>query len=335
MIELKNLNKVFKTKSGDITALKNINLTISDGEIFGIIGLSGAGKSTLVRCINLLERPTEGIVLIDGEDITKIDRRNLLKIRQSIGMIFQGFNLLEQRNVLKNVCYPLEIAGISKEDAVKRAKEMLELVGLSDREKSYPSQLSGGQKQRVAIARALATNPKYILCDEATSALDPNTTESILELLKKINKELGVTIIVITHEMKVIDKICDMVAVIDKSTIAEVGKVSDVFINPRSTIARQLILPDEGKLTKISGNKKIRIIFDGESSNKSIISDMVLSSQARVNIMFADTRDIDGIAYGQMLVELPDDEGKASKIINWLNTNKIKYSEETGKGGND
>lgn len=331
MIEIKNLNKVFKTKSGLITALKDINLTINDGEIFGIIGLSGAGKSTLVRCINLLERPSSGTVLIDGTDITKSDRKSLLKMRRSIGMIFQSFNLLEQRNVLKNVCYPLEIAGVKKEEAEKKAREMLSVVGLSDREKSYPSQLSGGQKQRVSIARALATNPRYILCDEATSALDPNTTESILELLKKINKEFGVTIVVITHEMKVIDKICDRVAVIDKSTIAEVGKVSDVFINPQSQIARQMILPDEGKMTNISGKRRIRIIFDGESSNKSIISDMVLSSQARVNIMFADTRDIDGTAYGQMLVELPDDEAKASKIVNWLNANNIKYSQEGGE----
>lgn len=336
MIELKNLFKVFKTKSGDITALRDINLTINDGEIFGIIGLSGAGKSTLVRCINLLERPTSGEVVVDGKNIVEISRKELLNVRQSIGMIFQGFNLLEQRNVLKNVCYPLEIAGVKKEEAVKRAEEMLEIVGLSDRKKSYPSQLSGGQKQRVAIARALATNPKYILCDEATSALDPNTTQSILELLKEINKNMGVTIIVITHEMKVIDKICDRVAVIDKSTIAEVGKVSDVFINPQSDIARELILPEETAITNISGKKRIRIVFDGESSNKSIISDMVLSSQSRVNIMFADTRDIDGTAYGQMLVELPDDEAKSAKIINWLNTNNIKYSEEKGaEGGND
>ena len=336
MIELKNLFKVFKTKSGDITALKDINLTINDGEIFGIIGLSGAGKSTLVRCINLLERPTSGEVVVDGKNIVEISKKELLSVRRSIGMIFQGFNLLEQRNVLKNVCYPLEIAGVKKEDAVKRAEEMLEIVGLSDRKNSYPSQLSGGQKQRVAIARALATNPRYILCDEATSALDPNTTQSILELLKEINKTLGVTIIVITHEMKVIDKICDRVAVIDKSTIAEVGKVSDVFINPQSAIARELILPEENARTNISGNKRIRIVFDGESSNKSIISDMVLSSQSRVNIMFADTRDIDGTAYGQMLVELPDDEGKSGKIINWLNANNIKYSvENAGERGND
>ena len=231
MIELKHLGKTYRTADQEIVALDDINLTIHDGEIFGIIGLSGAGKSTLVRCINLLEVPTSGEVLVDGKSLTALSRSELLKLRQSIGMIFQGFNLLEQRTVLRNVCVPLEIAGVRKQDAKKRARELLDLVGLSDRENSYPSQLSGGQKQRVAIARALATNPKYILCDEATSALDPNTTRAILDLLRKINEELGVTIVVITHEMKVVDHICDRVAVIDRSHIAEEGKVSDVFSN--------------------------------------------------------------------------------------------------------
>ena len=226
MIEIKNLNKTFQTASGPIVALDDISLTILDGEIFGIIGLSGAGKSTLVRCINLLERPTSGQVLLDGKDLMKMPRKQLLETRRSIGMIFQGFNLLEQRNVLRNVTYPLEIAGIKKEAAVKRAMELLDMVGLADRAKAYPAQLSGGQKQRVAIARALATDPKYLLCDEATSALDPNTTQSILDLLKEINKKLGVTIVVITHEMRVIDEICDRVAVIDHSHIAESGSVS-------------------------------------------------------------------------------------------------------------
>ena len=198
MIELRGLSKTFASANGPITALKNIDLTISDGEIFGIIGLSGAGKSTLVRCINLLERPTEGQVIIDGRDLTEMKQKELLEMRRSIGMIFQGFNLLEQRNVTQNICYPLEIARVPKKQAVERAEELLELVGLTDRRKSYPSQLSGGQKQRVAIARALATKPKYLLCDEATSALDPATTQSILELLKEINRSMGVTIVVIT-----------------------------------------------------------------------------------------------------------------------------------------
>lgn len=327
MIELKNLGKTYKTSYGSIVALDDINLTVNDGSIFGIIGLSGAGKSTLVRCINLLERPTSGDVLLDGKSLMHLSQKELLKVRQSIGMIFQGFNLLEQRNVLKNVCYPMEIAGEKKDASIKRAKELLKLVGLSDRENSYPSQLSGGQKQRVAIARALATNPKYLLCDEATSALDPNTTQSILSLLKDINKNLGVTIIVITHEMKVIDSICDYVAVIDKSRIAEFGKVSDVFANPKSDIACELILP-HCAIHTISGKRKIRIVFDGEASNKPVISEMVLCAQAPVNIMFADTKDIDGTAYGQMIVELPDDASGAEKIISWLKGNNIAFSEE-------
>ena len=328
MIEIKNLEKSFKTSYGTITALKDINLTVNDGEIFGIIGLSGAGKSTLVRCINLLERPTKGEVVLDGKSLTTLKKKELLNVRQSIGMIFQGFNLLEQRNVLKNVCYPLEIAGVKKADAEKKAKELIEMVGLSDRLLSYPSQLSGGQKQRVAIARALATDPKYILCDEATSALDPNTTQSILELLKQINKTMGVTIVVITHEMKVIEQICDRVAVIDKSQIAESGKVSTVFANPKSDIAKELILPKSKTDAHITGKKSIRLVFDGEKSRRSIIADMILSTQVPVNIMYADTKDIDGTAYGHMLLELPDDEVQSDKIFAYLDTNGIAYEKE-------
>ncbi len=328
MIEIKNLEKSFNTSYGTITALSDINLTVNDGEIFGIIGLSGAGKSTLVRCINLLERPTKGEVVLDGVSLTSLSKKELLKVRQSIGMIFQGFNLLEQRNVLKNVCYPLEIAGVKRLEAEKKAKELIELVGLSERLLSYPSQLSGGQKQRVAIARALATNPKYILCDEATSALDPNTTQSILELLKHINKTMGVTIVVITHEMKVIEQICDRVAVIDNSRIAEIGKVSTVFAAPKSEIAKDLILPKSNAKTSITGKRSIRLVFDGENSRRSVIADMILSTQAPVNIMYADTKDIDGTAYGHMLLELPDDEIQSGKILAYLDANKIAYERE-------
>lgn len=242
MIELKHLDKIYPTASGEIVALRDIDLTIRDGEIFGVIGLSGAGKSTLVRCVNLLERPTKGAVLIDGADLTKLPKRELLLKRQEIGMIFQGFNLLEQRTVLKNVLFPLEIARWDRKEATQRGKELLELVGLADRADAYPSQLSGGQKQRVAIARALATRPKYLLCDEATSALDPTTTQSILSLLREINRTLGVTIVVITHEMRVVQQICDRVAVIDQSRIAEIGSVQEVFAHPKSDIARALLL---------------------------------------------------------------------------------------------
>lgn len=327
MIEIKNLTKTYRTAKGSITALKDIDITIEDGEIFGIIGLSGAGKSTLVRCINYLERPTSGQVIIDGKELGKLTNRELLKTRQNIGMVFQGFNLLAQRNVIKNICYPLEIAGVKKADALKRAEDLLELVGLTDKAKAYPSQLSGGQKQRVAIARALAAKTKYLLCDEATSALDPDTTRSVLELLKKINRTLGVTIVVITHEMKVIDSICDRVAVLDNSTVAEIGEVRAVFSNPRSDIAKKLIMP-QGELPVTSENgKKIRIIYNGSNSSESLLSNMILTCCTPVNILHADTKDIDGKAYGQILLQLPEDECSERKITAYLDANDVTYSQ--------
>ena len=328
MIELKHLSKTYRTQEKEIVALEDINLTINDGEIFGIIGLSGAGKSTLVRCINLLEEPTDGQVVIDGKSVTELSRKELLKLRQSIGMIFQGFNLLAQRSVLRNVCYPLEIAGVGRKEARARAMELLHMVGLADRANSYPSQLSGGQKQRVAIARALATSPKYLLCDEATSALDPNTTRSILELLREINNSLGVTIVVITHEMKVIDQICDRVAVIDHSRIAEEGKVSEVFTNPKSQIARDLIIPKERTVLDTTGGRRLRLTFEGEYSNAPVISEMVLECQAPVNILFADTKEFEGVIHGQMIIELPKDQHQADKIIVWLRNSQVKWREE-------
>ena len=328
MIELKHLSKTYRTQEKEIVALEDINLTINDGEIFGIIGLSGAGKSTLVRCINLLEEPTDGQVIIDGKSVTELSRKELLKLRQSIGMIFQGFNLLAQRSVLNNVCYPLEIAGVGRKEAKARAMELLHMVGLADRANSYPAQLSGGQKQRVAIARALATSPKYLLCDEATSALDPNTTRSILELLREINNSLGVTIVVITHEMKVIDQICDRVAVIDHSRIAEEGKVSEVFTNPRSQIARDLIIPRERTVLDTTGGRRLRLTFEGDYSNAPVISEMVLECQAPVNILFADTKEFEGVIHGQMIIELPKDQHQADKIIVWLRNSQVKWREE-------
>ena len=318
MIELKHMSKTYRTQEKEIVALEDINLTINDGEIFGIIGLSGAGKSTLVRCINLLEEPTDGQVVIDGKSVTELSRKELLKLRQSIGMIFQGFNLLAQRSVLRNVCYPLEIAGVGRKEARARAMELLHMVGLADRANSYPSQLSGGQKQRVAIARALATSPKYLLCDEATSALDPNTTRSILELLREINNSLGVTIVVITHEMKVIDH----------SRIAEEGKVSEVFTNPKSQIARDLIIPKERTVLDTTGGRRLRLTFEGDYSNAPVISEMVLECQAPVNILFADTKEFEGVIHGQMIIELPKDQHQADKIIVWLRNSQIKWREE-------
>ena len=323
MIEIKHLNKTYRTADKDIVALEDINLTINDGEIFGIIGLSGAGKSTLVRCINLLEQPSAGEVIVDGESITALPRKELLKLRRSIGMIFQGFNLLEQRSVLRNVCFPLEIAGVKKKEARERAMELLSLVGLADRAEAYPSQLSGGQKQRVAIARALATKPKYLLCDEATSALDPTTTRAILELLREINESLGVTIIVITHEMK----ICDRVAVIDHSRIAEEGKVSEVFTNPRSQIARDLIIPRERTVLETEGGKRLRLTFDGETTAGPHIAEMILACQAPVSILQASTKELDGVIYGYTIIELPKDEHQAEKILLWLQNSGIRWKE--------
>ena len=327
MIEIRHLNKTYRTADKDIVALEDINLTIRDGEIFGIIGLSGAGKSTLVRCINLLEQPSAGEVIVDGESITALPRKELLKLRRSIGMIFQGFNLLEQRSVLRNVCFPLEIAGVKKKEAKERAMELLSLVGLADRMEAYPSQLSGGQKQRVAIARALATRPKYLLCDEATSALDPTTTRAILELLHEINESLGVTIIVITHEMKVIDQICDRVAVIDHSRIAEEGKVSEVFTNPRSQIARDLIIPRERTVLETEGGKRLRLTFDGETTAGPHIAEMILACQAPVSILQASTKELDGVIYGYTIIELPKDGHQAEKILLWLQNSGIRWKE--------
>ncbi len=328
IIELIGLGKVFQSKnSEEVKALEDINLTIYEGEIFGIIGLSGAGKSTLVRCINFLERPTSGTVVFDGFDLGNLSKGELNRARQSMGMIFQQFNLLMQRTALQNICFPLEIAGISRKEARERAKELLEIVGLADKEKAYPAQLSGGQKQRIAIARALATNPKVLLCDEATSALDPTTTRSILNLLKEINQKLGITVVVITHEMSVIEEICHRVAIIDQSRIAEIGEVEEVFVRPQTKIARQLVYSGDTHIDSFVGKYKCRIIFDGRTSFEPVIANMVMECKTPVNILFADTKDIDGKAYGQMVLQLPEDDSGQKKILNYLRTNQIPYEE--------
>ena len=328
MIEIINLDKVYKTAAGENVALKNINLQINDGDIFGIIGLSGAGKSTLVRCINLLEKPTSGQIIIDGVDLTTVSKKELLKMRQKIGMIFQGFNLLSQRTVLKNVLFPLEIAGVNKEEALVKAKELLALVGLSHKENAYPATLSGGEKQRVAIARALTMDPKVLLSDESTSALDPNTTQAILDLLKEINQKLGVTIIVITHEMKVIDQICNRVAIIDKSHIQETGDVNEVFINPQSQIGKELIFSNAQIVDKIISDKKIVITFDSRSTYEPVVANMILECGVAVNILRADVNERDGYIYGRMVLQIPEDEKQSAKIIAYLNKHNINYVEE-------
>ena len=329
MIELVNLSKVFKVKSEETVALSNINLKINNGEIFGIIGLSGAGKSTLVRCINLLEKPTSGDVIIDSKNLLELSKKELLEIRRNIGMIFQNFNLLEQRTVVENVCFPLSLIKVKKDIQKEKALELLKIVGLEHRTNYYPSQLSGGEKQRVAIARALATNPKYLLCDEATSALDPSSTNQILSLLKEINDKMGVTIIVITHEMKVIEKICDRVAVIDNSTVVEIGKVTEVFTNPKTEIAKTLVLPESSKINFTGNNgKKLRLIFDGRKADESIIAKLILETQTPINILYADTKELENIIYGHMIVELIDDPKKEELVITWLNNHNINFREE-------
>ena len=323
IVSLKSMGKVFHTKNGDVKALDDINLDINRGEIFGIIGLSGAGKSTLVRCINYLEVPTEGDVYFEGKQMGEPGIRN---IRRNMGMIFQQFNLLSQRNILNNVCFPLEISGVPRAAAVKRAKELLKLVGLSDREKAYPAQLSGGQKQRVAIARAIATNPKLLLCDEATSALDPKTTKQILDLIKDINKNMGITVIVITHEMKVIESICDRVAIIENSRIAEMGRVEDIFANPQSDIGKKLILGDVLPNKEIVSGVKLRIEFDGRSSFEPVLSNMILSCGIPVNILYAQTKDIGGSAVGHMIVQISGEE-EAAKAKRYLDSIGVVYHE--------
>ncbi len=327
LFEIRNLKKIFKTKNGDVEALKDINLDICSGDIYGIIGLSGAGKSTLVRCMNLLEKPTGGEVIFDGENLAKLKDKDLNRARKNISMIFQQFNLLMQRNALQNVCFPMEIAKIPRAEAVKKAKELLAVVDLEGREKAYPSQLSGGQKQRVAIARALATNPKVLLCDEATSALDPKTTRSILDLLKEINEKYGITIVIITHEMGIIQQICHKVAIIDAGRIAEKGLVGEIFSSPKTEVARKLIMPDGQQTAGSSNGRLIRIVFDGRSSYEPVIANMVLECRSPVNIMYANTHDIEGEAVGQMVLSLSEDDRLEQKQINFLKSNNIRFEE--------
>ena len=336
IISIRGLGKVFRTGSGDFTALEDIHLDIKKGQIHGIIGLSGAGKSTLVRCINFLERPSSGQILFKGKSLSTMKEKEILSMRQNMGMIFQQFNLLEQRNLLENVCFPLEIAekgsifqkilqgSARKKKRIARAQELLKLVGLEGREKSYPSQLSGGQKQRVAIARALATNPEVLLCDEATSALDPKTTEQILELLKQINEEMGV---IITHQMSVIESICDEVAIIDHSKIAEHGPVKEIFRSPKTEIGKRLILGEGEREAFFGSGKRFRIVFDGKNAHDPILSELILALHTPVNILFANTKEVDGMAVGQMVIELPENLEDILHVTEFMKERGIPFEE--------
>ena len=328
MITLKNVSKTYETKDGTVHALQDVSLTINKGDIFGIIGMSGAGKSTLVRCLNFLERPTTGTVFIEGKDLSQLKEGELRKTRTEIAMIFQHFNLLMQKNVIDNICFPLQIQGVGKKEAKEKARELLKTVGLEDKEKAYPAQLSGGQKQRVAIARALATNPKILLCDEATSALDPTTTKSILALLKEINQKYGITIVIITHEMAVVQEIGTHVAIIDHGELAESGTVEEVFTHPKSKAARKLVLmDDDNHYDEMKGQHCIRIVFKSNSSFEPVIANMVLAHRMPVNILLADTKDINGVAHGQMILQLPEDTAVAQKMIQYLKDRNLEVEE--------
>ena len=321
MIEIKNLYKTFEISGGKVEALKNINITINDGEIFGIIGMSGAGKSTLVRCINMLEKPTEGEVLIDGVNVCELGEKELRKIRRNTTMIFQGFNLLMQRTCLKNICFPLELSGVSKSEARKKAYELLEIVGLPDKAKAYPAQLSGGQQQRIAIARALATNPKVLLCDEATSALDPKTTHSILNLIKEINKKTGITVIIITHQMSVVEDVCDKVAILDDGMVVEQGAVTDVFSNPQSSAAKKLVMPggNEEVVTHTGDERILRVVFGGaDATGAPVISNMAMEKNIAVNIIAATTKTVGEKVYGTMLLGVPGGDNAFEEARKYL-----------------
>lgn len=321
MIEIKNLSKSFQTADGRVEALKEVNLTIQDGDIYGIIGMSGAGKSTLVRCINMLERPTEGSVWMDGQDLGALSKEQLRSVRRQVTMIFQGFNLLMQRTCLKNICFPLELAGVSKAEAKKRALELLEIVGLPDKANAYPAQLSGGQQQRIAIARALATDPKVLLCDEATSALDPKTTHSILELIRDINERLGITVIIITHQMSVVEDICSHVAILDDGVVVEEGKVSEVFSSPKSAAAKRLVFPDGADeiLNEVSGERRIRVVFNGALATRTpLIAKMAMEEQIAASILSASTRSIGDKAYGNMLLGITGDDDMVRRAMDYL-----------------
>ena len=327
MIQVENLCKSFSTKSGTVEAARNISFSIEKGEIFGIIGLSGAGKSTLVRCLNLLERPTSGSVWVNGKNLTELSERKLRKERQNIGMIFQHFNLLMQRTALDNVCFPMEIVGISKKEARKKALEYLKIVGLGEKALSYPSQLSGGQKQRVAIARVLASDPEILLCDEATSALDPQTTKSILELIRKINKEYGITVVVITHEMSVVQEICNRVAVLERGVLVESGTVEELFRSPKTEAARRLVFSGRAQIQKMNGKRLVRVTFKDRSSFEPVIANLVLTYRTPVNILYADTKNIGGSAEGEMILQLPEIEETAEKMIEYLRETNMGVEE--------
>ena len=334
-ILIQDVSKTFETKDGSVQALKHVSLSIETGDIYGIIGMSGAGKSTLVRCMNFLEVPSEGKVLIDGKSLSEFSPKELRKEREKIGMIFQHFNLLMQKNVLENVCFPLYIQGKKKAEARAKALELLEIVGLADRAKAYPAQLSGGQKQRVAIARALASDPQILLCDEATSALDPQTTSSILELLQDINQKFGITIVIITHQMSVVREICTHVAIMKDGEVKEQGLVEEIFSHPKSQVAKELISKDSGndveskKLTQseIQDGEIVRIVFSENSAFEPVIANLILTFHEAVNILKANTKNVGGVAKGEMILQFMSDSTNVPEMKKFLTERGLEIGE--------
>ena len=331
MIQLEHISKSFVTASGTVHAVQDVNLQIGEGEIFGIIGFSGAGKSTLVRCINLLERPTEGRVIVDGEDLTAMDLKKLREVRKKIGMIFQHFNLMRSRTVFQNIAFPLKKSGLSKAEKEKKIESLLELVGLSDKKDAYPSQLSGGQKQRVAIARALANDPKVLLCDEATSALDPQTTQSILKLLKQVNETLGITIVLITHEMAVVKDICDRVAIMEQGRVVEEGDSVSVFSHPKEAMTKDFIdtasnlgkihdLIAEGhSLTEIQpGEQMVLLTYSGSNAGQPLISALAEKFSVSANIIYGNIDYLKGKPLGKLVVTLSGEKEAMDQAIDYI-----------------
>ena len=336
MIELQHVSKTFENAGGRVDALRDVSLTIADGDIYGIIGMSGAGKSTLVRCINMLERPTEGRVIVNGQQLDAMTPAQLRAARREITMIFQRFNLLMQRTCLQNICFPMELAGVGRKEAQAKAWELLELVGLPDKAQAYPAQLSGGQQQRIAIARALATNPKVLLCDEATSALDPKTTRQILELIQDINRKLGITVVVITHQMSVVEEICDSVAILDGGVVVEQGSVQEIFANPKTAAAKRLVAPNGGSAARdlscfAPDDHVVRVTFNGSSTAKPLVASLAAEKGILVSVLSADTRDLSGQCYGSMLLKLPTELALAQQAMEYMRSQSgVTVEEVTG-----
>ncbi|TGA97798.1 ATP-binding cassette domain-containing protein [Sporolactobacillus shoreae] len=337
MIQLQNVSKTFVTGKNKIEALNDVSLEIQKGEIFGVIGYSGAGKSTLIRCVNLLEHPTSGYVFVDGTDIGGLGSNDLRKLRRKIGMIFQGYNLLETANVYDNIAIPLKLAGVPKKVIKERAAKYLEIVGLQDRSQAFPSQLSGGQKQRVAIARALAHEPEVLLSDEATSALDPATTDSILELLLKVNRELGITIFLITHELNVIQRICDRVAVMEKGRIIEQGSVVDIFTKPREPLTKQFVrnesrfkIPDPLLKELLSTGELVNLTFLGESAKDPALATLARKFDVLPSIIAGGIDQLKDQSIGNLLVHLKGETGKIRDAVDFLQSEHIIVEEVIG-----